>query len=171
MAFVVETGAVVPSANSYVTVAFADSYFEVDREFFDVWDALDQDVKEARLRWATRILDQKVHWNGRKTNEDSALRWPREGVKDRDAIVIEEDEMPLQLREVTCEMAKFIHTSNPTTSQGGDALRRIAVDVIEIEYQEDTVQPEAPPILNQMLRGLGRYPSVGGHSFGKIRKA
>lgn len=171
MAIIVEDGTVVTNANSYVSVAFADNYFEIDEIYFATWDAMSDAEKETRLRWATRVLDQKVIWRGTKTDVDSALRWPRTGVRDRDGNTIDDDEMPVQLMEVTCELAKFLETTDPTTSQGGDALKRIAVDVIEIEYQDGTSQPEAPPIFNQLLRGLGSYPVAGGHMFGKIIKA
>ena len=171
MAITVETGAVVTGANSYVTVAFADAYFAIDNNYATVWAALTTDGKEGKLKWATRILDQKVQWKGNKTTDTSALRWPRTGVFNRDGIVVAVNEIPLQLQEVTCEMAKFLATVDPTTSQGGDALKRISVDVIDIEYQDNVVQPEAPPILNQLLRGLGFYPVVGGHQFVRIVKA
>lgn len=171
MAITVEDGTVVTGADSYVSVAFADSYFEIDEAFAATWTAMTTAEKETRLKWATRVLDQKVAWKGSKTTDTSSLRWPRTGVRDRDGNIIDTDEMPLQLKQVTCEVAKFLETNNPTTSQGGDALKRIAVDVIEIEYQEGTSQPEAPPLINQLLRGLGTYPSAGGHVFGKIIKA
>lgn len=170
MAIIVEVGTVVASANSYVSVAFADTYFEIDENFTVTWSAMTTGEKETRLRWATRVLDQKVVWKGTKTTETSSLRWPRTGLYDRDGISVDTDEMPLQLLQVTCELAKFLEGTDPTTSQGGDALKRIAVDVVEIEYQDGATQPEAPPILNQLLRGLGFYPTSGGFSFGRIVK-
>lgn len=171
MALVVEDGSVVTGANSYVSLAYADSYFEIDEGFFTTWDAMDDATKEARLRWATRILDQKVVWKGTKTLETSPLRWPRTGVYDREGDLIDAAEMPEQLLQVTLELAKFLETTNPTTSQGGDALKRIVVDVIELEYQDGAVQAETPPLFNQLLRGLGYYPTAGGFSFGRIVKA
>jgi hypothetical protein len=171
MALTVENGTVVTGANSYVTLAYANAYFEVDAEFFDTWDALDDEDKEIRLKWATRILDQKVVWKGRKTTDASPLRWPRTGVQDRDGISVGINAIPEQLKQVTCEMAKFVGTVNPTTSQGGDALKRVVVDVIELEYQDGAIQAEAPPLFNQLLTGLGFYPTSGGHSFARIIKA
>lgn len=171
MAIVVEDGSVVVGANSYVSVAYADTYFEIDEEFAEIWDEMDTEAKEIRLRWATRVLDQKVVWRGTKTVENSPLRWPRTGVFDRDGNAVGNHVMPDQLLQVTCELAKFLATSNPTTSQGGDALKRLVVDVVEIEYQEGVVQADTPPIFNQLLRGLGTFPIVGGSSFERIRKA
>lgn len=171
MALVVEDGSVVTGANSYVSQAYADAYFEIDSNFAATWDALSDADKELRLRWATRIADQKITWKGTKTTETSPLRWPRTGTYDRDGNVIEYNEMPEQLLQFVCELTKFIEETDPTTSQGGDALKRIVVDVIELEYQDGTSQPEAPPIFNQLLRGIGAYPTAGGFGFARILKA
>lgn len=171
MALVVEDGSVVTGANSYVSLAAADAYFAMDVQFDDTWDALADAAKEQYLQWATRILDQKVQWKGTKTTDTSPLRWPRTGVYNRDGILIDTDEMPQQLTEAVCELVKFLQTNDPTTSQGVDYLKKVVVDVIEIEYQDGAGQVSAPPILNQILRGLGYYPVPMGHSFHKINKA
>lgn len=170
MAITVEDGSVVTDADSYVSVAFADAYFAIDVNYDATWAALSTSDKEQRLKWATRILDQKVRWNGTKVEDTSSLRWPRTGVYNRDDILIEDDEMPLQLKEVTCEVAKLVGTVDPTTSMGADYLKKVVVDVIEIEYQDGAGQPVTPPILNQLLRGLGYYPTALGSHFGRIVK-
>jgi len=170
MAITVEDGTVVAGANSYVSVAFADAYFSPDLNFSTTWDALTNDAKENSLIWATRILDQKVRWKGSKSDETSDLRWPRTGLVDRDDVTIEDNEIPLQLKELTCEVAKFLQTTDATVSQGGDALKAIVVDVIEIQYQDGAVQPSTPPLFNQLLRNIGFYPMASGHVFGKIVK-
>lgn len=170
MAITVEDGTVVTGANSYVSVAFADAYFDFDLNFSATWAGLTTDEKEDSLKWATRVLDQKVRWNGVKTTETSPLRWPRSGVVDRDDVTIDDNEIPLQLKEVTCEVAKFLQTTDATTSQGGDALKAIVVDVIELQYQDGATQPVTPPLFNQLLRNIGYYPSASGHVFGRIVK-
>lgn len=170
MALIVENGTVVTGANTYVSQAYADSYFSIDEKFSATWAAMSDADKETRLRWATRVLDQKVIWRGNKTVATSPLRWPRTGITDRDGNAVGANSMPDQLLQATCELAKFLATADPTTSQGGDALKRIVVDVIELEYQDGVSQPEAPPLLNQLLRGLGTYPSAG-FSFARIVKA
>lgn len=170
MAIVVEDGTVVASADSYVSVAFADAYFAFDIVFADTWSALSTTVKENKLKWATRTLDQKVRWNGDKTTETSSLRWPRTGLVDRDDVTIDDNSMPLQLKQLTCEMAKFMHTTDATTSQGADALKSVVVDVVELHYQDGASQPSTPPLFNQLLRNIGFYPMASGNVFGKIVK-
>jgi hypothetical protein len=167
---IVETGAVVANANSYVSLADADAYFEIDVNFDATWDALTDTVKEQYLMWATRILDQKVQWKGDKTDEDSALRWPRTGVYDRDGNAIDTDAMPVQLTEAVCELIKYLQTTDVTTSQGADFLKSVEVDVIKIEYQNGAGQSTVPPLFNQILRGLGYYPTPLSSSFARIVK-
>lgn len=171
MAFIVEDGTVVADANSYVTLVFADAYLAIDINAAATWDALLDADKERYLQAATRLLDQKVRWKGEKVDETSALRWPRTGVYDRDNILIEDTEIPDQLKEVTCEMAKFLLSGeDPTVGTGVEAVKRIKADVVEIEYQDGIMQTTVPSFFHQLLRGLGTYPSALGHQFGKIIK-
>ena len=168
--FTVETGAVVTGANSYVPVAFADDYFEIDPNFFPIWDALETANKQIFLAWATRILDQKVQWRGYKADEDSALRWPRAGVYDRDKLLIADDEIPEQLKQAVCEVLKFMQSQDPTTSQDVENVKVMKLDVLEIEFQEGTSQTSLPPLINNLLVGLGQWPT-GSFGFARIARA
>jgi hypothetical protein len=173
MALTTEDGTLVPDADSYVTLVDADAYFAIDAVFAPVWDALEDAEKEAYLKWATRLLDQKVVWNGRRVDRDSSLRWPRTGVYDRDRQLVDDNVIPLQLQEVTFEVAKYLIAGNdPTTSLDAEYIRKLKADVVEIEYQEGTLQPSGPPpFINSLLAGLGRWPGVGNSFFVRIRKA
>lgn len=172
MAFVFtpEDGSGVAGANSYVTVAFADDYFAIDPRFTATWTAFTTQEKQIFLAWATRTLDQKVTWRGEKTDPDNALRWPREGTKDRDGEEIDEDEIPLQLQELVCEFVKYMQGVDPTVTQDIEHIKRMKLDVMEIEYQDGTAQTSAPPIFDQLLVGIGYWPS-GVFGFGRIRRA
>lgn len=171
MALTVEDGTVVANANAYISLSYANTYFADDVNYDDTWAAKDDTAKEQLVKWATRILDQKVRWNGYKTQDTSALRWPRSDVYDRDNILIDDDEMPEQLKQAVCELIKLIDGGeDPTTSQGGTGFKAMKVDVVEITYNDNAVQPSVPPILNEILRGLGQYPTIGASSFGKIVK-
>lgn len=172
MALIVETGSVVTSANSYASLAFADAYFEFDSNALVPWTALSDESKEQYLQFATRVLDQKVQWKGRKTKETSPLRWPRTGVYDRDNIAVDSDEIPDQLKECVCEMAKYLMSGeDPTIGQGAEYIKKVVVDVVEVEYQDGSAQTSLPSILRNLLRGLGTYPSALGNMFARIVKA
>lgn len=167
--FTVEDGTVVAGANSYVTVAYADDYFEIDPNFKDTWASLPISEQEYYLAWSTRILDQKVRWNGQRTSDTSALRWPRTGVSDADGVTIGTNTMPRQLKEATCEFAKWLYSNDPTTGRDEDNLKRIMVDVVEIEYQDGTTQSAYASIVNQILKPLG-FMTTGGYGFGRITR-
>lgn len=86
MALIVETGALVAGANSYVTVADADSYF-ADRNNTD-WDALDaSDQKSPFLLKAVDYLQQmyRLRWAGTRVSFTQALDWPRAYVPVQDS--------------------------------------------------------------------------------------
>lgn len=169
MAFQVEDGTGLADATSYVSVNDADAYFAVDPNVTD-WTSLDVEDKEQLLNWATRTLDQKVIWAGTPSTMVQALRWPRTGVRDRDDRLIASDEIPRQLVELVCEFLKFIRATDPTTSGDVDQISRLKVDVIEIEFQEDTAQSVYPSIIGALLRGLGRL-RTGLQGFGRVIKS
>lgn len=164
--FTVEDGTNVAGANSYVTLAYAEDYFAVDVASA-TWEALSDDQKEFYLAWATRILDQKTEWRGYINADSQALRWPRKGVTDRDYRTVETNEVPNPVKAATCELAKWLMTNDPTTGQDTDYLKRIKVDVIEIEYQDGTSQSSYPTILNAILAGVGHF-RIGSRGFGRI---
>lgn len=167
--FVVEDGSRVTGATSYVSVAYADDYFEIDPNFSATWTALSTANKQYYLAWATRIMDQKVQWAGYRYTETQALRWPRQNVLDADGNAIDVDEMPRQLLEATCEFAKWLYTNDPTTGRDEDNLKKIVVDVVEIEYQDGVSQSSYPNLLNQILKPIG-YMRIGGYGFGRITR-
>lgn len=80
MALIVEDGSGMSTAESYASVAEADSYFS-KRNNAD-WDALDLPVKEACLRLATDYMvgTYRLRWKGRRRIIYQRLDWPRVGV-------------------------------------------------------------------------------------------
>lgn len=168
--FTVEDGTGVTGSNSYISVSAADDYFVLDPNFSATWMGYETTTKEYYLAWSTRILDQKVRWRGYKEDVLNSLRWPRVGVYDADNEAIGSTEIPRQLKQATCEFAKWLVTNDPTVGKDVDNLKRLMVDVIEIEYQDDAAQTNYPSIINQILHPLG-VMQVGGAGFGRIIRA
>lgn len=166
--FTLEDGTGLTAANSYVSLAEADDYFAVDPNATAYLALIDAD-QEKYLAWASRVLDARTTWAGYKKVETSGLRWPRVGVYDRDRIAVEDDIVPKPVKDATCELARFLMTYNPAQGQGVENLRKIVVDVVEIEYQEGTSQVEWPAFLNEILEPLGQFRSGQG-GFAKIRR-
>lgn len=77
---IIETGAIVVGANSYIDHDYADAYFGVRLDA--VWNALATNVKEAALVRGVDYLQAKwrLRWAGARMDALQALDWPRRGV-------------------------------------------------------------------------------------------
>ena len=103
---VVEDGSGLTNANSYASLAYADSYHEYHRNPA-TWTEADDADKEQALRMATWWLDQTYgdRWIGLKSTQEQALDWPRGLAYDRNGYQVPDDEVPNRLKDATCEMA------------------------------------------------------------------
>ncbi len=66
-------------ANSYVTLAEAETYF-VDRMHVSAWGALTDEVKSNLLVSSSQMLDWYVKWKGTKTDPAQSMGWPRSAI-------------------------------------------------------------------------------------------
>jgi hypothetical protein len=181
MSFIVETGAGLSDASSYGSVEDALDYIEIKGVTLSTkWLALDSTAQENYLMWATRLLDQRAYFSGSKTSATSGLRWPRQGVYDRDGIALVYDKVPKVIRQVTFEVANHLATqgldpSAQPASLGAGNIKRLKADVVEIEYSTKTVPNEAamyfPFGINQMLQPLGSLQLGTGARFGRVKRA
>jgi hypothetical protein len=160
-ALVVEDGTGLPGANSYLDVTDADDLLSINPHLTD-WTAATYDAKAGVLIWATRYLDQKVRWNGKKTVPTSALRWPRTDVKDRDGVEIGENTVPEQVKHATAEMARFLLTDDRSAERSQDGLKELRVDVIELVFNEDYRLPSVPATIQDIIHGLGYVSGARG---------
>lgn len=72
------------SANSYISVADASTYFD-DKLSATAWrEASEDDKTRALLQAAARMND--LNWHGTRTTSTQALAWPRYGVVKRDGV-------------------------------------------------------------------------------------
>lgn len=165
----VEEGEGLSTATSYASVAFADDYMQANIQN-TAWAEQDTETKQNLLMWASRYLDQRAVWNGKRAKATSGLRWPRIGVHDRDGTLIEQDEIPQQLQEAVVEMARYLLVSDRALERGQDGLKRLKVDVIEIEFDKNYRQAEIPNEIHHLLMGLGALRS-GLPNYARIRRA
>ena len=99
MAFVVEDGSIVVDANSYASVAAADSYHS-DRGNV-AWGSLDTTGKQQALVKATDYIDQRFggRFLGYRIELNQSLSWPRV------CTIYERDEIPIKLKYAAFEYA------------------------------------------------------------------
>lgn len=102
MAFTLETGDGVASANAYVDVAFVDEYHG-DRGR-TAWSGGDS-VKQAAIIRASEYVDKRFGGRFRGYRQDSgqALEWPRLDAEDDDGYLLQG--VPFQLKKAVAEYA------------------------------------------------------------------
>ena len=144
MALIVEDGSGVENADSYLSVADADSH-HADRG--NAGWAGDGAAKEAALRKATDYLGQtyRLRWLGARADAGQALDWPRTGLGAIGGGVV-----PDEVRRAAAELALVALGAelNPPLARGG-RVKREKVGPIESEFEDG-----AP--------GRTRYPAIDG---------
>jgi hypothetical protein len=111
MTLIVESGAALPDAESYASVAQADAHHEARGN--SQWSLLSDVEKEHALRRATDYLLQmyRTKWKGVRANPNQALDWPRLEVKLDDVgfgrmpYYVPYNTVPQQVIQATAEMA------------------------------------------------------------------
>ena len=79
---IVEDGTGLDDANSYISVADANTYIE-GRLNAEKWTAANADTKAQALIMATRSIDVNMEWAGYRVHQTQALDWPRLYVPDK----------------------------------------------------------------------------------------
>lgn len=162
-----------PTANSYVTIAWADEYFDSRFPVPTIWLALSDDDKARALIRATDLIDVAVEWAGQVTYPDQALQWPRMGMRDARGIDVPPDKLPLNLLKAVCEQALILTAQNAAADNPLDsvtpAITSIAVDGISVglDHSRIMTDPTTGSITNaiwDLLKWWGSIDSSGAKS-------
>lgn len=105
MAITVEDGTGKSTAESYISVADATTYFTA--RAVTTWAALATDaIREAALRKATEYMvnTYRTRWQGTRKTEDQALCWPRYAVT-VEGYLIADDAVPEAVKRACAELA------------------------------------------------------------------
>lgn len=133
MAFVVATGLDLGDADSYVSLAATDAYFEAMQD--TAWDSVDEDKKYWLLRRASTLINQRYRW------------------LDPDAYT----SVPRAVEIATFELAKSWSVSNTVVETPG--IKRVAVGAISVEYADAATSTASPDqiytFIDQILSGIG----------------
>ena len=102
---IVETGSVVPGANSYLTATEATTRLEPRREF-DTWKALDIEVQCAALVAAGRYLNEQFRWYGEARQPGvQTMQWPRTKNYDSQGALITPGTIPEEVKQAQAMLA------------------------------------------------------------------
>src|SRR5688572_28949046 len=111
MSLIVETGAIVAGAESYISVADALTYgTKHPSEGATAFAALAEASQEGALRIATTWVDTRYGWPGGIVDEDQALSWPRNYACDAEGRDISATTIHVALKNAVCEAA-FAHVN------------------------------------------------------------
>lgn len=167
MAIEVEDGTGKATAESYISVADATTYFTA--RSITTWGALATDaLREAALRRATEYMTQmyRNRWQGlRAVPTVQALDWPRTGVV-VDFVTVDYDTVPAEVARACAELALKASAAalSPDLKQGKLA---VTVGPIRTEWDKNSPQRKRYAAIDDMLRPF--LKSGGGCSVGLVR--
>jgi len=154
MSLIVEDGTVVAGAESYLSVADANTYW-TNHGSPSAWTAASTAAKESALRYATQWVDERFWWGGVIHSTAQVLDWPRQSCYDDEGRLIDDASIPWQVKQAVAEMAKahIDAALNASLTRGG-AVQSERVDVIEVTYM-DWASPETDfPYVKRLLQPL-----------------
>ena len=178
---VVEDGSIVPGANSYVTVAEADAFFQ--DQFDAVWIGANDANKKTALIKAGFYMQAKyrMRWHGARVDAYQSLDWPRRGVAIPDffdpfyrnifvpagfetTLFVAENVIPNEVKHAMCILARATMDSAGVSNivlqpALGRVTKREKLGELEVEYFEgsagqrlQTVYWDAQELLRPFLR-------------------
>lgn len=114
MALIVEDGTGKADAESYISVADADTYHTAYGNP-SAWSGASTPTKETALRTGAQYLDAVyvLRWVGFRANDAQALDWPRAGAEDSDGYAIDSDVVPESVRRANA-IAALKHINGDT---------------------------------------------------------
>jgi hypothetical protein len=140
MSLAVETGAGLPNAESYASVAAADAR-NAALGVTD-WAALGEGAKEIALRNATIFMtaNYRTRWAGRRVYQAQALDWPRCGVV-VDEFQVLSTIVPADIVNACIDLAARAGAGDelmPDLDTGSNVVKRDKTGPLETEYFQNT---------------------------------
>ena len=146
-------------ANSYCTLAEAETYFESRLHDTDWSGAVTAD-KNAALVWATSVLDSAMNWYGWAMSESQALRFPRSGLMTPDRYSVTSVAIPSFLKKATAEFAMWLIKEDRMADSDTMGFKQIAVGSIQITTDKFDRKSTIPKAVWDIVRPYGsKYSS------------
>jgi len=144
------------TANTYLTLAEAETYFE-KRLHSDDWDDATDAQKNEALAMSARMIDGMYDFVGTIMTTTQALRWPRGNVYDIDGRYLTPTEIPSPIANAQCEQALYLLSTDPTAlpailSQG---IKRAKIGPLEVEASMSFQPKQMAPNTTWAVGSLG----------------
>jgi len=146
------------ASNSFATQVEADAYFLEERLFDDEWVASTMAVKEAALRWSTRVLSEAVDWYGSPTTTTQALPWPRAGIVDvYNKQYVSEHVIPGFIKRIQFDLALELIKRNRTQEPGliGNAIGAASLGDLSVTVNKNDLPALIPASLMVSIAPYG----------------
>jgi hypothetical protein len=158
--FVVETGAALATATSYITTAFGDDY-NGRHPYGTAWTGTST-VKENLAMLASRAIDHHCLWYGSKVSASQGLEFPRYDVNDRDGNAFASDAIPLFLKVAVAEFARKL-ISEDLTADPTRGLQSLSVEgAVALVFDPSDRRLVLPDSVRAMVADYCRIRRSGG---------
>lgn len=170
LTLIVETGDIITGANTYISLADAETYFE-GRVNVTTWDAATDATKNAALVQAARILDTYVTWVGWLTDTDQPMKWPRAGIYydgyggyygsydlllSTSVFSIADNEIPAEVKDAQCELALVLLKKDTQSLPATLGFKSIAVaGTVDLEIDKRDRVSEIPAHIWHIISQFG----------------
>lgn len=153
MALVVETGAGLANAESYISVTDADAYFAAHGSPA-AWTAATTPVKESALRYAAQWLDRRYSWISAIYVVTQALSWPRWLSYDSDGRTVAVG-VPQRIKDAQCEaaLAHLAGTLAEVRDRGG-AIQSVSAGSVEVVWSPGASSGRTFPYIDSLVAPL-----------------
>jgi len=152
MAFTFDATPKATTANSYVSVAVADDYFE-GRQNSGAWAGLASLTKQRLLVSACNRLEAELYL-GEKTTQGQRLKWPRVDVLDDAGYLYDADTVPRYVQEAQMELAWAMQQGGTTdffADTGLEGFTDIDLGPLSISRNLNTVAGQLPASVARLI--------------------
>lgn len=150
------------TANSYVTVAEADTYFEASFGR-PLWATATPDNKAVLVINASRSLDSFMEWEGSKTNSTQSMEWPRKDTYDKAGLAYPSDAIPMPIKFAVYELCYHI-LANGGLNFAEQTVDRVKVGPVDVEFSKGSTDSGIPKFVEFLVSHIGTPILVGGMS-------
>jgi len=158
------------SANSYVTLAEAESYFK-DRAHSDEWNELGYDVRGTFLITASQQLDWYANWKGDKTTYTQSMDWPRKDVLYPDGTDYPDDIIPPEIKRAVYELALSSINLDRSADQDLDGLAEVQAGPLRVKT-DTSLRAKSLGVLPEKVRKIiSDFTITGSMGFVRLMRA
>ncbi len=157
----VETGSIVPNANSYVSTLTIDAWV-LTNPHDTTWAALSQAQKDGYAVMSCRVLNEQMNWDGWQTSSTQSLDLPRSGMVDKNGNSIDSNEIPGEVQDAQCELARLLAIEDRTADSGTAGFKEISVGSIKLIVDKSDRPIVLAPAVWNMIKAFGnKSTSIG----------